>query len=172
MIKKGPPHGARHGNTERQSIYYAAHNAARRARKKNYRIILDRFLNSPRFPDSQTAIGWDEDFCARYDVIAAEDHSYIVEPGKNGLMDQRDDYPEAKRPVRDCMRSIGKGNTRHHPKDQVRQRRSQQFTGTEAGSERVDPKTGWRWHDNPSTSSSSSSWQAASWWKSSPWNER
>ena len=26
---------------------------------------------------SQTSIGWDEDFCARYDAIAAEDHSYI-----------------------------------------------------------------------------------------------
>ena len=74
MIKKGPSHGARHGNTERQIIYYAAHNAAR----KEYKSMLDRFLNSPRYRTSQTAIRWDEEFCAKYDSIAAEDHSYIV----------------------------------------------------------------------------------------------
>ena len=60
--------------------------------------------------------------------------------------------------IRDCEEH-GEDNTRLHPKDTV----------TEEGSERVDPKTGWRWYDHPSTSSSSSSWQAASWWKSSSW---
>ena len=34
------------------------------------------------------------------------------------------------------------------------------------------PKTGWRWYDHPSTSSSSFGWQADSWWKSSSGNER
>ena len=49
---------------------------------------------------------------------------------------------------------------------------SDEVTNLLGPSERVDPKTGWRWYDHPSTSSSSSSWQAASWWKSSSWNER
>ena len=40
------------------------------------------------------------------------------------------------------MKSMEKGNTRIHTKDQSRQRRSEQFTGTEEGSERVHRKTG------------------------------
>ena len=40
------------------------------------------------------------------------------------------------------MRSMEKGNTRIHTKDQGRQRRSQQFTSTDEGSERVHRKTG------------------------------
>ena len=82
VIKKGPSHGTRHGNTERQIIHYAAHNAARKARKEEYTSTLDRFLNSPRYRKSQTAIGWDEEFCARYDAIAAEHHSKIATQGE------------------------------------------------------------------------------------------
>ena len=36
VIKKGPSHGAGHGNTERQRKYYAAHNAAKKARKNGH----------------------------------------------------------------------------------------------------------------------------------------
>ena len=32
VIKKGPSHGARHGNTERQSIYHAAHVSSKKAK--------------------------------------------------------------------------------------------------------------------------------------------
>ena len=126
MIKKGPSHGARHENTERQRFYYAAHNAAR---KTKYKTLLDRFLNSPRYRKSQTAIGWDEDFCARYDAVAAEDHSHIATQaernrnkiswklvlntsGKNGPVDQRNDYQEAKRTHERLHEEHGKGNTR------------------------------------------------------------
>ena len=66
------------GNIERQIMYYAAHNAARKARKKKYKSILDRLLKSPRYRKSQTDIGWDEEVCARYDATAAEDHFYIA----------------------------------------------------------------------------------------------
>ena len=114
VIKKGPSHGARHGNTERERIYYAADNAARMARKKKCKSILDRFLKSPRYQKSQTDIGWDEEFCARYDTIAAEDLSSIATQAersrnvnswklvpktsvRNGPMDQRDDCQEAER---------------------------------------------------------------------------
>ena len=97
---------------------------------------------------------------AHYDAIAAEDRSYIATTAersrnenswklvlniseKNGPMNQRDDNQEAKRTGERLYEEHGTGNTRIHPKDQVRQRRSQQNTGTEEGSERVDPKTGW-----------------------------
>ena len=56
-------------------------------------------------------------------------------------MDQRDDYQEAKRTHERLDEEQGKGNIRLHSKDQVRQLRSKQFTGTDEGSERVDPKT-------------------------------
>ena len=57
VIKKGPSHGARHGPTERQIIYCVANKEARKARKNRYTSILDRFLNSQRYRDSQNAIG-------------------------------------------------------------------------------------------------------------------
>ena len=71
------------------------------------------------------------------------EHSWKLAPntsGKNGPMDPRDDYQEGKRTHERLYEEHGKGNTRLHPKDQVRQRRSQQFTGTEEGSERDGPK--------------------------------
>ena len=38
VIKKGPFHGARHGNTERQRNYYAAHNAAKESKEGGVQI--------------------------------------------------------------------------------------------------------------------------------------
>ena len=142
VIKKRPSHGTRHGNTERQRIYHAAHNATRKAKKHGHKTILDRFLNSPRHRSSKTAIGWDAEFCPRYDAIASEDIS-----DKNGPMDQGDDYQEAKK---------------------THQTPSQRSISTTAkstiywGRRSCRPQTGWRWYDHPSTSSSSSSWQAVS----------
>ena len=78
VIKKGPSHGARHGNTERQIMYHAAHASANPARKKGFNSRPDRYLNCPIYRASQIQIGWDEEHCARSDAIAAEDHSYIA----------------------------------------------------------------------------------------------
>ena len=97
---------------------------------------------------------------------------YLTLRVKTDLWNNKTITKKLKKLKRDCMRSMEKGNTRIHTKDQGRQRRSEQFTGTEEGSERVDRKTDWKWYDHPSTSSSSSSWQAASWWKSTQWDER
>ena len=73
-MKQGPSHGARNGKTERQRIHHAAHSAARKARKE-YKSMLDTFLNCPRCRKSQTSIGWNIELCASYDAIAAEDQS-------------------------------------------------------------------------------------------------
>ena len=48
VIKKGPFQRARHGNRKRQRIYHAAHVSLKKAEKKVYTSIVDRFLNSPR----------------------------------------------------------------------------------------------------------------------------
>ena len=114
VIKKGPSRGARHGPTMMQRIYHIVHNSLRKAKKQDYKSILDRFLNSPRYRESQIATGWDEALCARYDEIALKDHSYVAtkaersrhenswkmvfnSSGPNGPMDQRDDCEEAQR---------------------------------------------------------------------------
>ena len=71
--------------------------------------MLDRFLKSPRYRESQINIGWDEEHCARYDAIASEDHSFLATAaqrfrrenarvlvlkgsGPNGPMNQRDTF--------------------------------------------------------------------------------
>ena len=43
VIKKGPSHGKRHGNTERQRIYHVAHVSSRKAAKKGFTSIRDRY---------------------------------------------------------------------------------------------------------------------------------
>ena len=78
VIEKGPSHGARHGPTERQRIYHKAHNTLRMANEKGYKFMLAWFLNSPRYRDSLTNIGCDENTCAAYDAIASKDHSYVA----------------------------------------------------------------------------------------------
>ena len=78
VIKKGPTHGARHGNTEEQRIHHMAYNTYKRCRKKkNDGIILYRFLNSPRYRASQVEHGWTEELCAKHDALAQEDRSYM-----------------------------------------------------------------------------------------------
>ena len=109
VIMKGLSHGARHGPTEGQRFISKLTMHSGKQKKHGHRTILDRFLNSPRYRDSQTNVGWDEHICAFHDVIASEDHSYIAtrwersrnenswklvlnSEGANGPVDQRDDY--------------------------------------------------------------------------------
>ena len=137
--KKGPLHGARHGNTERQRIYHAAHNAAKRAKKKGNKSILDRFQNCPIHRASQLAIGWDEAFCANCDNISKEHHTYVYtadehkrletswvlklqSQGPNSPMKQREDYADVVK-IKDRLykESVG-ANPKIHSSTQVRQR--------------------------------------------------
>ena len=58
VIKKGRPHGARHGKTEAQKQYHIAFNAWKRCRKRvDGQGIHDRFLRDQVFRDSQLKIG-------------------------------------------------------------------------------------------------------------------
>ena len=186
VIKKGPSHGARHGNTERQIIYHAAHVSAKKALKKGYKSILDRFLGCLRYRQSQINIGWDGEHCARCDAIAADiataserfrrENDWVRalnSSGLNGPMNQREDYHEAINIKERLYEESGKGNTRLHPSEHVRQRPGQPFSWHSEGSERVDPKNGWRWYtSNPPANSSSSGWQPSSWWQASSWDEQ
>ena len=143
-------------NTERQRICHAAHVSANKARENCYNSILDRLLNCPIGRASQIQIGWNEEHCAQ---SAAADHSYIgtaeertrrekswvlvlESSGKNGPMNQREDYAEAINIKERLFEEYREGNTRLHPSEQVRQRAIQPFSWCSDGTERVDPKTG------------------------------
>ena len=76
VIKKGRPHGARHGKTKAQKKYYVAHNARKGCLKRNHEGIHDRFPRDPVFRDSQLKIGWTEEKCIAMYKLAQEDHSY------------------------------------------------------------------------------------------------
>ena len=75
VIKKGRPHGARHGKTEAQKEHIVVHNARKRCIKKNYDGIHDRFQRDPVYRDSQLKIGWSEEKCVEMDKLAQENHS-------------------------------------------------------------------------------------------------
>ena len=78
--------------------------------------------------------------------------------GPNGPMNQREDYHEAIKIKERLCEESGKVNTRLHPGEQGRQRPGQAFAWHNEGTERVNPKTGWRWYPSAASSSSSSSW--------------
>ena len=187
VINKGPSHGARHGNIERQRIYYVTHNAARRARENCHINHIGQIPEQPAL--SSIAIGWDEYYCARYDAIAAEDHSHIATQaersrnenwklvlntsGKDHPMDQRDDYQEAKKELmRDCMRSMERATPDSTPRikldnDEVNNLQGQKRVPSVSTPKRVGGRT--TIHQQVLHPES---WQAASLWKSSSWNER
>ena len=72
MIKKGPTHGARHGNTEEQRIHHMAYNAWKKCRKKKNDIGS---LSEQTKVQSITS-GTTEELCAKHDALAQEDRSY------------------------------------------------------------------------------------------------
>ena len=103
VIKKGRPHGARHGKTEAQKKHFVAHNARKRCIKKNFEGIHDRFQRDPENRDSQ---------CIAMDKLAQEDNSYCLsceeygryqkhrnltlnKSGKNAPMRPRSDFRTA-----------------------------------------------------------------------------
>ena len=109
VIKKNPSHGARHGPTEWQRIYYKAHHMRRKAVKKKYNTILKRSLKDSLCQDSSTKIGWDENIiialrrdrtrgATRGEGSRNENSWRLVSDaeGANGPLDQRDDHKEAK----------------------------------------------------------------------------
>ena len=76
VIKKGRPHGARHGKTEAQKEHFVAHNARKRCIKKNYDGIHDRFQRDQACRESQLKIGWTKQKCIEMDKLAQEDRTY------------------------------------------------------------------------------------------------
>ena len=77
VIKKGRPHGYRHGKTEEQRDPFVAHNLRRRCRKRGFGWIHDRFLKDERFRESQLEHDRTEEVCIQMDEIAQKKISLI-----------------------------------------------------------------------------------------------
>ena len=73
VIKKGRPHGHRHGKTPQQKEYHQAHNLKKRCIKKHFKRIHDRFLKDPEFRASQLEHDRDEEVCIKMDDLADKD---------------------------------------------------------------------------------------------------
>ena len=76
VIKKGRPHGNRHGKTEALKEHFIAHNSRKSCIKKGFEGIHDRFQNDLRFRDSQLKIDRTEAKCIEMDEVAQKDFTY------------------------------------------------------------------------------------------------
>ena len=94
--------------------------------------------------------------------------------GKNGPMNQCENYTEAKRIKERLYEESGERNTNIHHSKQVRQRANQLSSRSREGAERIDPTTGRKWYHSAASSSSSSSWWQSTdqWWQAWSWNEQ
>ena len=191
LSKKNPTHGASHGQSMRQTMYYKAHDMLRKARKhksEGYENILDRWLKDDKYRLCQILGGLRKQII-QYFEIALEDHSYVAtwqERNRNGKswtfslnaegiqgpLNQRSDFIEAKQKCKrlhdEHTAITGDGSKPFPPAQQVRQRLDQQFEGLEEYHYRLGPRTRWRFYPSSRTthSSSSSHWQKSSDWKS------
>ena len=197
VIKKGPLHGARHGNTENEFITQLTLRPKVRRERDIYQSILDRFQTCPIY--RVTARDWmGRSLLRTLTKLSNEDHTYVCiaeehqrrecavqEPedhkrlilksqGQNGPMKQREDYAEPVKIKKRLYKESGGARPKIHPSKQVRQRANQPFARSSEGAERVDPKTGWKWYPSTASSSSSSSWWQSSdkWWHASTWDEQ
>ena len=76
VIKKGRPHGARHGKTEAQKEHSIAHNARKRCVKKRCKGIQKRFQKNLRYRDAQLKADRTKEKCIEMDELAQKDFTY------------------------------------------------------------------------------------------------
>ena len=118
-----------------------------------------------------------EDFVAAWQERSGNEKSWNISlnaEGVQGPLNQRGDLKEAKQ---ECKRLYdehtaitGDGNKHVPPKQQVRQWLDQQFEGLEEYDYRLEARTGWRSHWQPSSDWESTwSWDS---WQTSSWTEQ
>ena len=89
VIKKGRPHGNRHGKTEAQKEHFIAHNPRRRCIKKGFQGIHDRLQKDLRFRDSPLKIDRTEAICIEMDEVAQKD--FYLSPIVRGVWELEED---------------------------------------------------------------------------------
>ena len=84
--------------------------------------------------------------------------------GQNGPMSEGPGYAEAVSIRNRLFKKSDEANGRIHPSQQRRQRSHNPFLETSQGSARLDRRTGWEWHSNPSPWTTSDFWWTPSSW--------
>ena len=115
-----------HGNTERQRILSRSSHCGYKTEEKGLGLHIGATSKLSIIRESQIAIGWNEEFCARHQwssyVATAEErrrraNSWVLvqQPRETGPMNQREDYFEAKRIKDRLYEEAGEGKTTIHP---------------------------------------------------------
>ena len=79
-MKKGRPHGHRHGKKPGAKEYYIAHQFNKKSKNKYFQCIHDPFERDDKFRRNMIEIGRTEDFCRQMDDLADEDRTHHLTP--------------------------------------------------------------------------------------------
>ena len=79
VIKKGRPHGHRHGKKPGDREYFSA-NQLKKCKKKFFQGIHDRFIRDESLRSRMIENGRDEDVCRQWDALADKDHTHHLTP--------------------------------------------------------------------------------------------
>ena len=191
--KKNSSRGPKHGQSERQIMFFRAKDMLRKAKKSkngNHATVLARWTAQESYRRSLAEHNIGEKEIMLHDQLALENHDYIatkaerIQNSKHWVLSMNADgpqQPQQQRPdcaaaKRECqrlqdeyMKEIKQFYKPIHPSKQMRQNPDQQFEGSEDYDYVVDQKTGWKWYKEQqgnlphTSSSSSSSWQNSSW---------
>ena len=77
-IRKGRPHGHRHGKKEGDKEYHTANQLQKKCRKRKYKNIHDRFIRDLWFRKTMIELGRSEEVILEMDRLANEDHTHIA----------------------------------------------------------------------------------------------
>ena len=80
VIKKGRPHGHRHGKKPGDREYYIANQLKKKCKKRFFQGIHDRFIRDGLFRNRMIESDRDEDACRQMDALADEDHTHHLTP--------------------------------------------------------------------------------------------
>ena len=134
VIKKGRPHGNRHGKTEAQKEHFIAHNARKRRINKGFEGIHDRFQKDLRFRDSQLKIDRTEAKCIKMTWSISLNTS-----ARNAPMKLRSDFSEALTKMHRLHRGSGEERLAPIPSCQYQKWHSSSSSSSTSW---------WQWNDH------------------------
>ena len=76
VIKKGRPHGHRHGQKPGDREYFSANQLKMKCKNKFFEGIHDRFIRDETFRNRMIDNNRDEELCRKWDALADEDHTH------------------------------------------------------------------------------------------------
>ena len=79
-VKKGRPHGHRHGKKSVDKEYYIANQLKKKCKKQFFQGIHHRFVRDGQFRSRMIEIGRTEDLCRQMDDLADENHTHLLTP--------------------------------------------------------------------------------------------